>query len=66
MEALGRMPEALLGAMEERLASGATEDLATLVPRYVALPRGIASVPVEQTTITDTAHREGTWSPTPR
>jgi hypothetical protein len=65
-DALGRMPEALLGAMEERFASGAMEDLATLVPRYVALPRGIASVPVEQTTITDTARRGAAWSPTPR
>jgi tRNA threonylcarbamoyl adenosine modification protein YeaZ len=65
-DAISRMPEALLGAMEERLAAGATEDLATLVPRYVALPRGIASVPVEQTTITDTARRDEAWSPTPR
>jgi tRNA threonylcarbamoyl adenosine modification protein YeaZ len=65
--ALARMPEALLGAMAERLAAGTTEELATLVPRYVALPRGIANVPVEQaTTITDTARRDEAWSPTPR
>jgi tRNA threonylcarbamoyl adenosine modification protein YeaZ len=65
-DAVARLPEALLGAMEERLAAGATEDLATLVPRYVALPRGIASVPVEHTTMTDTARRDEAWSPTPR
>ena len=66
-DALVRMPEALLAAMDERLALGATEDLATLVPRYVALPRGIASAPVERhTTITDTARRDEAWSPTPR
>ena len=65
--ALARMPEALLGVMTERLGSEAPEDLATLVPRYVALPRGIAAVPVEQgTTITDTARRDEAWSPTPR
>ena len=65
--ALARMPEVLLGAMAERLASGAPEDLATLVPRYVALPRGIAAVPIEHgTTITDTARRTEAWSPTSR
>jgi tRNA threonylcarbamoyl adenosine modification protein YeaZ len=66
-DALDRLPEALLAALDERLERGATEDAATLVPRYVALPRGIASVPVEQdTTITDTARRAEAWSPIPR
>jgi tRNA threonylcarbamoyl adenosine modification protein YeaZ len=65
--ALTRMPEALLRAMEERLATDAPEDLATLVPRYVALPRGIAAVPIERgTTITHTARRDEAWSPTSR
>jgi tRNA threonylcarbamoyladenosine biosynthesis protein TsaB len=66
-DALTRMPEALLAAMDEHLASGAAEDLAALVPRYVALPRGIAATPLEHgTTITDTARRDEAWSPTPR
>lgn len=65
--ALERLPGALLGLLDERLAAGATEDPAALVPRYVALPRGIPSVPLEGvTTITDTARRDESWSPTPR
>ena len=40
------------------------EDPATLVPRYVALPRGIATVPVDTgTTVTGTTRRERAWSP---
>ncbi len=45
-EALGRvacdgLPKALLELLDERLGSGDLADAATLVPRYVALPRGI-------------------------
>ena len=54
-------------ALEERLAAATPEDLATLVPRYVALPRGIPAVPIERgTTITDTARRDEAWSPDSR
>ena len=53
--------------MDTEALSGAPEDLATLVPRYVALPRGIAAVPIERgTTITHTARRDEAWSPTSR
>ena len=34
---------ALLDLLEERLAADAADDLATLVPAYVALPRGVAA-----------------------
>jgi hypothetical protein len=34
---------ALLELLEERLAAGMMDDPATLVPAYVALPRGIAA-----------------------
>ena len=34
---------ALLAILEERLAAGATDDVAALVPVYVALPRGVAA-----------------------
>lgn len=34
---------ALLAIVEERLAAGATDDVAALVPVYVALPRGVAA-----------------------
>ena len=44
-DALERLPRALPAALDERLERGATEDAATLVPGYVALPRGIASAP---------------------
>lgn len=63
--ALAHAPEASLRCLDERLASGVVEDPATLVPRYVALPRGIAAVPVDGATIvTDDTRRTGTWSPT--
>ncbi len=63
--ALGHAPEALLSIMDERLAAGSTADPATLVPRYVALPRGIATVPVETaTTVLDTTHGDEAWSRT--
>lgn len=67
MAALGRLPEALLQAMGERIASSLLEDPATLVPRYVALPRGLAAAPAEAgTTITDATRRDEAWSPTRR
>jgi tRNA threonylcarbamoyl adenosine modification protein YeaZ len=63
--ALARGPEALLGCIDDRLAAGLVEDPAALVPRYVALPRGIAAVPVESdTSITDTTRQGTAWSPT--
>jgi tRNA threonylcarbamoyl adenosine modification protein YeaZ len=66
-DALRAMPEALVAAVDERVASGATDDVATLVPRYVALPRGIAEVPMEQgTTTADGTRRDEAWSPTLR
>jgi hypothetical protein len=34
---------ATLVAVDERIAAGATDDLATLVPEYVTLPRGVRS-----------------------
>jgi tRNA threonylcarbamoyladenosine biosynthesis protein TsaB len=65
--AIARMPEALLAEMEARLATGEVEDPATLVPRYVALPRGIAAAPTEVgTTVIETTHRDEAWSRTPR
>lgn len=65
--ALGHTPEALLSIMDERLATGTTADPATLVPRYVALPRGIPASPVDVgTTLTDTTRRDEAWSPTHR
>lgn len=64
--ALGHAAEALLSIMDERLGAGSTADPATLVPRYVALPRGIASVPPETaTTVLDTTHGDEAWSRTP-
>jgi tRNA threonylcarbamoyl adenosine modification protein YeaZ len=63
--AVARGPEALLACMDERIAAELIEDPATLVPRYVALPRGIAAVPVELgTTVTDTTRQGAAWSPT--
>jgi tRNA threonylcarbamoyladenosine biosynthesis protein TsaB len=64
-DALVRAPEALLAALDERLAAGRLEDPATLVPRYVALPRGIAALPVESgTTVTGVTRQGEAWSPT--
>lgn len=60
-----RLPEASLLLMGERLASGSREDPATLVPRYVAMPRGIVHAPLEGgTTVIDTSRRDEAWSPT--
>lgn len=62
--ALRHLPAALLALFHERLTSGALADVATLVPSYVALPRGIDEVPVEGgTTVRDTT-RDTAWSPT--
>lgn len=63
--ALRHAPDALLAVMDELLAAGAMADPTTLVPRYVALPRGVGAAPVETgTTLMDTTRGEGTWSPT--
>jgi len=63
--ALGHAPEALLALMDESLAAGSIADPATLVPRYVALPRGVAAVPVETaTTVLGTTHGDEAWSRT--
>jgi tRNA threonylcarbamoyladenosine biosynthesis protein TsaB len=62
--ALGHLPDAMLALTEGLLVVGATEDPATLVPRYVALPRGIAEVPAHAgTTVTDATQRGPAWSP---
>jgi hypothetical protein len=39
--ALDWLPVALLAMARERLAAGMTDDVAALVPAYVALPRGV-------------------------
>ncbi len=68
-EALGRaacdgLAAALLALLDERLASGEQADPATLVPRYVAVPRGIAAATAKAADALDAAHGgEGTWSP---
>lgn len=63
--ALARLPEALLRVMEERIGAGAFEDPATLVPRYVALPRGIPASPLDSgISVTETTRRDEAWSPT--
>jgi len=50
--ALAGLPAALLALACDRRASGATDDVALLVPGYVALPRGI-----------DPLAQETAWSP---
>lgn len=40
--ALDGLPSALLALARDRLATGTTDDIAELVPAYVALPRGVA------------------------
>lgn len=63
--ARGRLAEACLALLGERLAAGRAEDPATLVPRYVALPRGIPAAPVEGgTTVIDTTRQDEAWSRT--
>ncbi len=42
--ALGRLGVSLLRLGSERLATGAADDLARLVPEYVSLPRGVTSL----------------------
>ena len=39
--ALDGMPDALLALARERLEAGTADDVAELVPAYVALPRGV-------------------------
>jgi tRNA threonylcarbamoyl adenosine modification protein YeaZ len=60
-------PAAALGLLDELIASGDVADPATLVPRYVALPRGIARSTAAAADALD-AHTggEGTWSPVSR
>ncbi len=43
--ARARLAEALLSVGAPRLASGDADDLATLVPEYVTLPRGVREAP---------------------
>lgn len=63
--AIAHAPTALLRVMDERMSSGPPDDPASLVPRYVALPRGIASLPADSgTTVTDTTRGDEAWSPT--
>ena len=58
------LPAALLEMLDVRLALGDHADVATLVPRYVALPRGITAVTASAADSIDPAHAgEGTWSP---
>nr|MBA2571178.1 hypothetical protein [Chloroflexota bacterium] len=49
--ALGGLAAALLRLGAARLASGMDDDPATLVPQYIALPRGLTDV------------KEMAWSP---
>jgi tRNA threonylcarbamoyladenosine biosynthesis protein TsaB len=41
-QAVDGLPDALLAILDERLNAGAVDDASTLVPGYVALPRGLA------------------------
>jgi tRNA threonylcarbamoyl adenosine modification protein YeaZ len=50
--ALEGLPRALLALLDQRLTAGALDDASTLVPGYVALPRGITA-----------AAGEVAWSP---
>lgn len=67
--ALGRaaceaLPGALLDLLDRRLAQGDLAEAATLVPRYVALPRGIPAATAAAADALDTLGAgEGTWSP---
>ena len=58
------LPPSLLELLDTRLARAQLADVATLVPRYVALPRGIAAVTAAAADAPDTLDAgEGTWSP---
>jgi tRNA threonylcarbamoyl adenosine modification protein YeaZ len=58
------LPRALLELLDARLARGDVADVATLVPRYVALPRGIRAVTAAAADAFEpSAAGEGTWSP---
>lgn len=59
--ALEHLAPALLEALAEHLAAGDLADPATLVPRYVAMPRGITTDTASET---EAIRVEGTWSPT--
>lgn len=59
--ALDRLPTALLEVLMRRLTDGDLADPATLVPRYIAMPRGI---PTDGAADTEAIRVEGTWSPT--
>ncbi len=64
LAATAGLPTALLGLLDERLERCEVADPATLVPRYVALPRGIPAATAGAADALDTAHGgEGTWSP---
>ena len=55
---------ALLELLDARLAGGELAEVATLVPRYVALPRGIPAATAAAADALDTLDAgEGTWSP---
>lgn len=63
-QAVQGLPIAMLALLGERLAAGAMSDVATLVPRYVALPRGIAAATAAAADGPDASVAvEGTWSP---
>jgi len=64
LTATAALPAALLELLDERLERGEVADPATLVPRYVALPRGIPAVTAAAADALDAGHGgEGTWSP---
>ena len=58
------LPARAPGLLDDLLTSGDVADAATLVPRYVALPRGIAAATAAAADAVDAALAgEGTWSP---
>ncbi len=59
--AIEELPGALLEELVVRLAAGDAADVTTLVPRYVAMPRGIGRDDAQDTAA---VRMEGTWSPT--
>ena len=42
-DAVGHLADALVTLLDERLGAGRSDDVSTLVPAYVALPRGISA-----------------------